>query len=322
MIVNFLKKVSLTRLILIFFIGVISWLPFFFFPLNVSFDYAIPPVRDFFQQYVSPQAFYIIILVFVIIQALYAVRLNYKYILVNQPTYMPALIFIILSVFFATNPDIVGALISNLFWMICVDILFNQAVSDINIKSYSTVGVLLAIGAFFFWPVIALIPIIWIISFVINSRNLRGLFSVLTTFVAVWLLYFYISFFLDDLESINIFFNSLFLHKVNVFINQSENLICPSLFIFAGVLSFLFSRTKQKIIIRKYYSSFIIILITITVISVWLYFVPYVFIYLTIVSTSFLGTLYLLSIKNIWVKNIMFLILLGGVVLYWVLTLQ
>lgn len=325
MLVDFLKGISLSKLMSVILIGLICWVPFFFSPINISFDYAIPLIRDFLPDYLNSHAYYgnIMVIMLVGIQSLYIIRLNYKYILLNQRTYLPALISTLLSIFFSINQNIIGILTINLFWMFCIDILFNQTGTKLNLKSYFKIGILLAISSFFFWPAAILIPIVWFISFSINSQNLRGLFSVLIGFFVIWLFYFYISYFIDDTTSITAFFSGLINHRD---INETNiNLvvfICPLLFILMGLISTLSSLRKQKIIIRKYYLSFLLFFLIIPIVSIWLYFIPFIFIYLIIVPASFFGTHYLLYSKNKWIKNIVFLIFLGGIAIFWIFKLS
>ena len=62
------------------------------------------------------------------------------------------------------------------------------------------IGLLIALGTLFHWFAVILIPLVWILSFVTNGLNIRGLLISLVGFITFWILFGYGLFLFGDIE--------------------------------------------------------------------------------------------------------------------------
>ena len=318
MLIKFIKDVLPSKIVLIFISGFIFWLPFGFQNITISFDYSAPFIKSLFSE-IDPMILYYSGLLIVFLQAVYAVRLNYKFILLNQRTYIIFLVFVLLSFFAVIDPNFICIYIAHLLWMPCIDLIFSQAENKINLKYFFNTGLLLGIGALFFYPVVIMIIFAWIMSFILNTSNIRSLLASVVGFSIIWLFYFYISVLTKNTELFYDFFRNIsFSNTLTLPSNPVEITVYLYIILFSiiGIIWTLSSFGKQKIINRKYYASFLFF-ISLPVIAIAFYqFIPLIMCYFLILPLTFCTTNYLLSSKSKWVKEIIFILFLVSMVVF------
>jgi hypothetical protein len=99
-------------------------------------------------------------------EAVMLVRINARYILVQQKTFLPALFFIIIAshspALLQWNPVLPAAI----FVMMTLSVIFNSYRDEPNSYRYFEAGMLLGLGSLFYAPLIYLLVFIWIAGLV------------------------------------------------------------------------------------------------------------------------------------------------------------
>jgi len=94
------------------------------------------------------------------------VRINARYILIQQKTFLPALFFIIITSF---SPELHiwnECLPATLFVIFFLDIIFGSYNDEPNTYKIFEAGILLGLGSLFYLPLVYLLPFIWIAGMV------------------------------------------------------------------------------------------------------------------------------------------------------------
>lgn len=323
MILQLFKGVLPSKLFLILLLGVLGWAPLFMWDVTAEQEFTLIFFTDYFVwvNNLWPYSVSMTMLVLVTLQAIYIIQINFKYILLDQRTYLPALIFGLMSIFIVSSPNAIALLTASLVWLACLDILYANSGLKISVKAMFNIGLLLAFGSMFLWQVAFLIPLFWILSFVLNTVNVRGLLAIIVGFVSIWLIYLYGLFLISGMQP---FVEEIAFYKSSVK-NLGDNtllsvipLATSSLLLLFGFLVSLFSLGNKKIITRKYYFTLSLSIVLVILVTLLLKMLPFVYLYFALVPLTFMASGYLLQTRNKWIHDIVFLIFLTGIVLFWV----
>ena len=294
--------------------------------LGSILNYSIVEHKDFYGQtilfvrlfnLVSPSPFllYLIPILSIILQAIVIVRLNFKYILIERRTYLPAFVFIMLSSAFVILQKFYPVYLAGPFVIFSISILFSTHKKEKPFSAIFLSSFLIAISSFFFHYTIYLIVFIWIGLIIIRSFNLREIFISIIGFVVPYI--FLVSYFFI-FEKINYLFENF----TSIYSSQFE---LPSLhyayyifmfFVFILLIfSILFSFNDvyiRKIEARKIYTCFIAFLLITCFMYVLFPSLSY-FILLTI-PLSFLLSIFLITWKNKILLEILFSLLFLSII--------
>ena len=324
MIIKLFKGALPSKLILVIFISIIGWLPFLVWGSPPEQSFTIEIIAQFVS-WISQQWSYsvhFIIFTLASLLSVYIVQFNFKYILIDQRTYIPAIISVLLAVFLTNSTHAISILFLSIIWLACFDILFSQAGMKISVKAMFNTGLIIAVCSLFMWQSVFLIPIIWILSFIINSFNIRGVLSIVVGFATICLLFFYILFYYEITSEFNAALIDLLKWK-KTFIELSLRNYIPLMLsmtlIISGLLATLFSLNNKKIITRKYYSAFFLSILVISLGSFAIPQIPLEYLFITTIPLTFITSNYLLQSKLKWVPNILFLFFFLGIALFWII---
>lgn len=155
----------LLTVIIIFLISLGIWLPAFLSPEIIAEgvnDYSMPFYR-MFSSFLEGQVLMSKLMAFglVLIEAFMLVRINAKFVLVQQRTFLPALFFIIIAghspVLLQWNPVLPSAI----FVIFVLDLVFRSYRDEPNSYRYFEAGIMLGLGSLFYAPLIYLLLFIW-----------------------------------------------------------------------------------------------------------------------------------------------------------------
>jgi hypothetical protein len=323
MILRLFKGVLPSKLFLVLLLAILGWAPLFIWDVAVMQNFTLPYFADYFVwvNNLWPWSVATTMLVLTSLQAIYIIQINFKYILIDQRTYMPALIFGLMSVFLVNSPNAIAVLVANLVLLACFDILFANSGLRISVKAMFNIGLLLAFSSMFLWQSVFLIPLLWVLSFVVNQFNIRGLLASAIGFFSIWLLYFYGLYLFSDVAPFVLRLTDLY-NEVKVLAELQFTTYIPvltsSLLLLFGFLVSIFSLGNKKIITRKYYFTLSLSVTFIIVAVILLNRIPIEYLYLMVAPLSFMASGYLLQSKIKWIPDIVLLVFFAGVALFWV----
>lgn len=248
----------------IFFIGflmVLLWINAFLDPVEPRSWTAMPFYEAIFGSLEErPLASAIVAFVFYLLLSVLLVRLNARYFLIRDRSYMPAAMFLLIAGAIPelqqTNPLLVGSL----FFLVSINILFDS--QDDRPDSYRIFNAALVLGAgsLFYAPLVWFIPLLWLTIMVIRPIRWREWLYPLVAFGLVGLFIFtYYWVFRDDPHALGR------LLRENLAIRGSLDRSHPEWAFFFGFLLFLIFRASiyilrryqvRKIYIRKLYQVF------------------------------------------------------------------
>lgn len=156
--------------IIIFLIAIVIWAPTFlsFENVNRSGEITGMPFYVFFGNSFRDSLLLSHLTTFIVMlfEAFLLVRINARYILIQQKTFLPALFFIIITSF---SPELHiwnECLPATLFVILFLDIIFGSYNDQPNTYKIFEAGILLGIGSLFYLPLVYLLPFIWIAGMV------------------------------------------------------------------------------------------------------------------------------------------------------------
>lgn len=324
MISRFLKSNQPSVIILVILTGVLLWFYSFVDPIGISIpaDGINMPFFNFLSSYIQYNSVLALAFTFILIllQGFLLVQFNRKYILINNRTYLPAFIYILISGSFVQEQRLNPALIGSVFLFIAIDFIYSTYRTDYALNKIYLAGFFISIASLFWAPLAVFVLIIWISLSILRAFVGRewivGILGFLTPYLFVYVYYFV---FMGN-SSLNVLIN----HFIENFkLIKAFYSLQLAYYIFYGFLSLLIIAAsytmitnfqKKKIRTRKYFEInwwfFFISL------SLFLFFknVKYEIIYLISIPLSFLITDYFYSVKRSWYLNAIVLILIGSLV--------
>lgn len=131
----------------------------------------------------------------VFIQALLLNQILSRYNIFNKPTLIPAFVYVMISSMFVEFLTIQPVLIVNFIVLLLLERIFAIYKTDRPIARAFDLGLIIAAGSFIYFPLIILLPLIWIGLFVFLPFSWRswvsGLFGFLILYFFIAVYYFY-----------------------------------------------------------------------------------------------------------------------------------
>jgi hypothetical protein len=174
--------------IIIFLVALGIWMPAFLSPESVSESSSETsmPLYSLFSSLLEGHVLLTKLLVFILVifEAFMLVRINAKFVLVQQRTFLPALFFIIIA---GHNPVLLqwnAVLPASLFVILLLDIIFRSYGDDSDSYRYFEAGIVLVLGSLLYAPFVYLLVFIWFAALVQRPFYWREyLFPVLGIFI-------------------------------------------------------------------------------------------------------------------------------------------
>lgn len=195
--------------IIIFLIAVLIWSPAFFSfeQAEIVVDSSGMPFHVFLSNSINSEHFISHISTFFLLlfEAFLLVRINARYILIQQKTFLPALFFIIITSFTPELHIWNECLPATLFVILFLDLIFGSYSDEPNTYKIFEAGILLGLGSLFFLPLVYLLPFIWIACMVQRPFYWREFVFPVIGLILPYIFLFSILFFTE--KSIPDFFN-------------------------------------------------------------------------------------------------------------------
>lgn len=299
-------------LFLIPIVGIILWIPALFIsPINSVELSNTTFVFNWFYNLINftPLAPTIFALILLIIQSFFIIRLNFKFIFIENKTYLPSVLFLIFASSVYSLQTLHPMLIGNLFLLFAINRAFVIDKKRNALKRYFESGFFLGLGAIFYPNIYIYIFIIWLTLIALRTFNWREWFSSIIGLASPFALYLSLIFLTDNNDNV---FSKLILI---IFSSAKEipfNEYSFYILIFLGLITFIaivkgFSIVRiKKINSRKYFNLFFwFLLYTITVFLVnpsmgFEIIVPMA------IPLSIIYSLYFTEIKTKWISEIIF----------------
>ncbi len=151
-------------------LGALLWIPSFISLDTSAFYYPVRPMplygflaRAFEGQVFLSKVFAFLFLVF---QAVLIVRLNARFILIQERTFLPAFFFLLITGFYIPLLNFSEAIFGSFFFIIMLDLLFSTYKRDPNTYRFFEAGMVLGIASLFYARLIYFLPIIWVVALI------------------------------------------------------------------------------------------------------------------------------------------------------------
>jgi len=283
---------------LIVLLSLLLWLPSFLGPERIDFIGPAQPMP--FYAYLAglfKDSFFLargFSLLFILIQAFLLVRLNGRYILIQDRNFMPAFFFIVLTSFYEPLLNFSSLLFGSFFFIFLLDLLFSVYKKEANSYRFFEAGLLLGIGSLFYSRLIYFLPFIWVASLILRPFYWREwLFPVLGLILPY--LFYIAGYFLadkDPLYIIDLLLNNLQHYQYSFTFNWQSMIPFgySALLIFIASIYMLRVFQFRKVYIRQYYLVFF-----------WLF--VFAAIYFFVLKKSGLGLIYIMGIPVAYILS-------------------
>jgi hypothetical protein len=184
MLLRFFRSTGTHVLIVIPLMGLLLWLPSL---LQVPateffFDKAPMPLYKAVTDLVPAQSWIgtLLTIVLVILQSLLLVRLNTRFIFINNRTYLPALFFILLTASVPVLQRLNPVIFSGFFLLLALEKIYESYSTSKVAHQFFVAALYLAIGTLFYPFLLFIMPSLWISLAIIKPFNWREwLFTIL-----------------------------------------------------------------------------------------------------------------------------------------------
>lgn len=318
MLLRILSDSKLPTAILILLFATLLWIPGFISPETTAFYFPAEPMplyryaAEFLMGKVVLSK--ILAFIFILFQAFQMVRLNGKFILIQERTFLPAFIFLLLVSFYFPHLQFSEYIFGSLFMFIILDGLFSSYKSEANSWKFFEAGLWIGIGSLFYARFIYFLPFIWISQVILRPFFWREwVLPVAGIFVPAFL-FTSIRYLLgsNPWEAWDIFYDNLNNFHFSFRFNTPYIIISVYVFLLVILASGYMLRIYQfrKIYIRNYYLIFFWLFLLSSVLFTFLTrFDPGV-IYVTAIPVSFLLSNYFINARKSLGNRLLFGILI------------
>jgi len=202
MLLRLFRSTSPIFIILIPLLGLIFWMPSFIHSPHSVFlfdDYPMPSYK-LVREIIPVTSFWGTLLTFtlVILQAIMLVRLNTRFIFINNRTYLPALIFILLTVSIPDLQRLNPVIFSGFFLLLAIELLFNAYRQGRIAYEIFSASFFISLGATFYPFFIFYLFIVWAGLVILRPFYWREWFFSILGFILPWFFVFSYYYLLHD----------------------------------------------------------------------------------------------------------------------------
>ncbi len=162
----------ITSAVMIIILGALLWIPSFMSLKTSAFYYPVRPMPlyGFLAHGFEGQVFLskIFAFLFLLFQAVLIVRLNARFILIQERTLLPAFFFLLITAFYMPLLNFSEAIFGSFFFIIMLDLLFSTYKKEPNTYRFFEAGLVLGIASLFYARLIYFLPFIWIVAVIIR----------------------------------------------------------------------------------------------------------------------------------------------------------
>jgi hypothetical protein len=307
-------------------LGIILWIPALF---NTPFNFPIAEpgqntqLFEWMISYVKPypKASAAIALACIVAQSLILIRLNFKHIFIENKTYLPSVIFVIIGSSIVAMQQLHPALVSNFFLLWALDKALVIDKGQNAIKRYFESGLFLGLGTLIYPNMYVFIPTIWLTLIILQNSRWRDWTASIIGFLTPILIYFALLFFNGKhATGFNNFYQLIFNSSANISFSTFSFIpiiVLGVLFIISLLAGLRYIGIK-KINTRKYYTFFFWFLLLNTAISYFLPTIGLESIYMAAIPISIIFAIFYTESRSKWFKEFFFtLTILSAIALIW-----
>lgn len=303
----------------IFLLLVLQWIQAFTSPPEVG-EWPLMPFYKLIFEPLYSLPYLSVIVAFLIFSsiAILLVRLNVKYFLIEDRSFMPAAIFILVAGTFPGLHQLNPMLIGTLFLLITIIILFNAQDDKPDSYRIFNASLVLGLGSMFYLNIIWFIPLIWLILLIIRPTRWREHVYplVVVAMIGLFLLTYYWVI-LDDLPRLSELLQTNLSFPKSYSIYNNSWLILIGYLLLLILIAAIYTRQRilgRKIIIRKLYQVFFLLLL-------------YTFLFDLLITKLLVESFYLLALpvayllsnffhrkRNHWIHELLLWIWIGIIV--------
>lgn len=274
-----------------------------------SFDDSQMPLYFFISRHLGGSLYLSVILGFVLValQVALFIRLNVKYILIENRSFLPAFLFIFITGSFFQLQRIHPAMIANIFIFLAIDRLLGSYRKEKAFSEVFDIYFLISLSSLFYFNAIYFIIFFWIAFITIKPFSLtEWIVSILGLITPYFFItsYYYLT---DNLLAwLNLIKNNV--HGISnkmLYMNNYYFIFFIFLFIFIliSILYFIQGINIKKVVIRRYYTIFIFYILFCMVIFFLLHSSSIELLLIISMPVAFLLSYFLLSLKKRWIKE-------------------
>lgn len=295
---------------------VLIWIKSFINGIQLPVDSSIQmPLFAIFSELTFQKTFLTLLLALGLIigQIILLIRLNVKYIFIENRSFLPAFLFILISGSFLPLQQLYPALCGNIFLLFAMNKLLSTYKQEKNFSKVFDISFLISIGSLFYFNLVYFLVFIWIAFLILKPFRLgEWLISVLGFVTPYFFMasYYYLA---DKPDGFWGLIKSNFYYKATHFLWNYSYYIFIFFLMFLALIStlyFLQGINVKKIMTRRYYT----VLILLVIYSV----LPFVFLksasieLLIVISLplSFLISYYLVTLRKKWIQELWIVVLL------------
>lgn len=320
MLYRFFRSYNPLLVVLIPIIGILLWLNSFIHiqPKEFLFDKFPMPFYRYTYNFLGTNLLISSISTFfiIIIQSFLLVRINLKYILIQERTYLPALMYILLVNGFIELHRLNPALFGSLFIILAIDKIFDSYKKDHLSYSFFDASILLSIGSLFYFNTIYFLLFLWLGLLILRPFIIREWIFTIIGFAVPYIIYFGMVFvfsnnLINEINSIKMAFsinvNNLLYMKLPHYIYYTF----MTLLVLIATFNILNSLFRMKVQNRNFFQ----VLIAMMVISMLIYIlIPSASVEMIMISSipfSFILSHYFRDTNLKWWGELIFVLILG-----------
>ena len=260
-------------------------------------------------------------LILVIVESYMLLRLNFKYIFIDNKTYLPSVLFVIFASTLSSYQNFYPLLVGNLFILLALDRAFLIDKSKNQFKRYFESGFFLGLGALFYPNIYPIIVIIWLTLFVLRTFNWREWFSSTLGLFAPFTLYLAALFLTDNLEGVYeklaaVLFQQASPLSFSIYSQIALGFI--GLIVLIAIILHIRPVVGKKINTRKYHTLFFWFAVYVLALFFFNPSMGYELAITLAIPISIICSIFLTDIKTKWISEVIFgLTLLGVIVIIW-----
>jgi len=237
------------------------------------------------------------------------IRINARYRLIEQSTYLPAAIYAILTASFPGMLRLHPLLFSNTLFLLCIFIYFNLIKERKNLNPFYESGLVIGLSSLFYFNSIFLFPLLLMALSSFRSFYWREWMMAILGVLTIAFLAFTYYFFFDRIpELVSTIQQNAFVHNkfqgIKLF-----NLIFWGFIVFLFLLAMFttFTSIAKKISTRKYYGNFIALIFLLTILYFIIPGISVEIFFLAAIPLSYYLSNYLMNMASIPLAEIVFI---------------
>lgn len=274
-----------------------------------SFDDFQMPCYFFLSHHLGGNLLLSVVLGFAVIavQVALIIRLNVKYIIIENRSFFPAFLFIFLTGSFFQLQRLHPAMLANIFIFIAIDRLLGSYRKEKALSEVFDTFLLISLSSLFYFNAIYFVVFFWIAFLIIKPLNISEWF---VSILGIITPYFFITSYYYLTENLPAWF---YLIKKNVFLLSNKGLylnyyyyvffIFLLLLLLIAILYFIQGINIKKVVIRRFYTIFVLYILF----CIAMFFVlPSSSVELLVILSmpvAFLFSYFFISLKNKWIKE-------------------